>query len=246
MNIWRRCNRGVRSQNPSHPSGPAALLSYTPRGQWISGGARYAIRGARNARNLWRPCLIALLLIPTIRVARADPAANEAMHLFLQVCQVNNLANPERIRVWAAEHHLPEITDPAGRAIYVGNGSSDNAWWVHIKDTELVVALRSATSGCAIYVGTLDPSALGQLYDMLVDGFAKKGAVMTPLPDRAEVGSYGTRIGKVRLLEDPSAKFHLLFTLITNARLGGPYQGALQVSLMPQSLQSPNATPRPE
>ena len=174
-------------------------------------------------------------LLLGIQTASADPAANVAARLFLQVCQVSNLANPDRIRAWAAEHHLPQVKDPNGLAVFVGKGPDGVAWWIHQENTELVLAIRSQTGGCAVYAEPLDPAALGEIYDMLITGYAKKFAVVTPVPDKIQSGPYGTRVGKVRLIEEPNNNSQLLFTLITNERQGGPYQGTLQVTLIRRS-----------
>jgi hypothetical protein len=175
---------------------------------------------------------VALALVLCIQSATADPAANAAAHLFMQVCRPDNLANPERIRAWAADHHLPEVSDAKGRAVYVGDGADGIAWHIHDENTELVLAIRSKTGGCAVYAEPLDPVALGQIYDMLIAGYAKEFTVATPLPDKAQPGPYGIRTGKVRLVEVPGGKSHLMVTLITIEKPGGPYQGTLQITLI--------------
>ncbi|RDS86348.1 hypothetical protein DWU99_03575 [Dyella psychrodurans] len=149
----------------------------------------------------------------------------------MQVCRADNLTNPERIRAWATGHHLPEVNNPKGRAVFVGDGPDGVAWHIHDENTELVLAIRSKTGGCAVYAEPLDPAALGQIYSMLIAGYAQKFSVTTPLPDKVQQGPFGTRIGKVRLIEVPASKSHLLLTLITNEKSGGPYQGTLQITL---------------
>ncbi|MFC4529088.1 hypothetical protein ISN76_18775 [Dyella halodurans] len=177
----------------------------------------------------------ALALLFCSQAASADPAANAAGHLFMQVCRADNLAHPERIRAWAAEHHLPEVSNPKGRAVFVGDGPNGIAWHIHDDNTELVLAIRSKTGGCAVYAEPLDPAALGQIYSMLIAGYAKEFSVTTPLPDKAQPGPYGTATGKVRLVDGPDSKSQLLLTLITHEKPGGPYQGALQITLTHRS-----------
>ena len=174
---------------------------------------------------------VALALFLCIQPVSADPAANAVAHLFMQICRADNLANPERIRAWAADHHLPEINNPKGRAVFVGAGPDGIAWHIHDENTELVLAIRSKTGGCAVYAEPLDPTALGQIYGMLIAGYAKEFSVTTPLPDKMQQGPYGISTGKVRLVEVPGSKSQLLLTLITNEKPGGPYQGSLQITL---------------
>ena len=172
-------------------------------------------------------CALALLLLQGAISAQADPNADLLTDVFVKVC-LPNTGSPEAITAWAAERHLPEITNAAGRKVFVGDGPSGTAWWLHGETTELVLSIRS-TGACAVFAGNADPTALSGHFDEIVDRLSTHGTEVAALPDRSEPGPNGTRVGKLKIFSAPDKRKLLVLTFITDERPGGAFQGSLQI-----------------
>jgi len=175
----------------------------------------------------------------------ADPGASVMTQLFSKVC-LPDTRPPAwmRVAVWVLQQHLPEITNPKARKVYVGEGPNGKAWWLRGKDTETVLALRSEGM-CAVYAGSADPVALDNYFDGIMKDLSKKGPVTTPLPDRYTPSAYGMRVRKARVFTSPDKHTDIFFLLITDERPGGPYQGTLQVSMGADASKTRSSTSAP-
>lgn len=163
-----------------------------------------------------------------------DPRSNDLMQTFAQACLGRTLGDPDATRAWAADKHLPELTSPEGRKIYIGEGPSGAAWFFQIGTIHAVLAIRG-TGACAIFGEAADPAAFQQWLDKLVSTLsaARPGTGVTTLQNDSEPGPFGNHIGKVVLLKPfPSADSAVTFTLITHERPGGAYQVTLQVATL--------------
>jgi hypothetical protein len=63
-----------------------------------------------------------VLLGATAQAAAADTNAEYLQRLFAAAC-LANLGNPEKTRIWAVDHHLVAITDPASFGVFAGPGA---------------------------------------------------------------------------------------------------------------------------
>jgi hypothetical protein len=64
-----------------------------------------------------------VLLGATAQTAAADTNAEYLQRLFAAAC-LANLGNPEKTRIWAVDHHLVAITDPASFGVFAGPGGA--------------------------------------------------------------------------------------------------------------------------
>ena len=51
--------------------------------------------------------------------AAEDPAASFLIRLFTNVC-TTNVGQPEKVRAWAQDKHLQDVTSPAATEVFVG------------------------------------------------------------------------------------------------------------------------------
>lgn len=61
--------------------------------------------------------------------AAADAQAGFVTKLFIDAC-VPNMSQPTKIRAWAEDHHLNQISSTAALDVFVGSGDRGAAWAV--------------------------------------------------------------------------------------------------------------------
>jgi hypothetical protein len=180
---------------------------------------------------------LALGLLPLFATAaRADdPRVTRLMDVFSHACLATH-SNPKLVRAWAAGQRLAEVTDPRGRAIFIGDGGGD-AWFIHVAGTGAVLSTRSS-GACAIYGAAADPAEFLKWYEQFLSVAAQRGARVTLQRNDDVRGAYGDRIGKVSLIQpaNPAIPPQIL-ALITDQRTGGAYQVSMWYAVYGESRQ---------
>ena len=89
--------------------------------------------------------------------ARAEDAkANTVLRLFIDAC-IPGMGQPDKVRAWATEQHLQEVTAPAALGVFVGAGTKGAAWAVPSPTGDFVLSIRGTTEACAVWARAADP-----------------------------------------------------------------------------------------
>jgi len=178
--------------------------------------------------------MIAAALLTAPALARADafskdPATLTTIAAFNQVC-LANAGHPDRIRAWAADHKVPNVTAPAGREIFVGTGQGGDAWFFHTQaGNTLVLSLRANSNACTIYADRAEPAGIENLYRFVAHLLGTAPAQTRTLPDRDEASQYGRHIAHGVLITGAPAFAEVSLMMMSYANTGGPYQAMIQI-----------------
>ena len=90
--------------------------------------------------------------------APADgPPASFLVQLFMNVC-IPNIGQPEKIRAWANEKHLQEVTSPAALDVFVGpEDKGGDAWAVPSAFGSFALSIRGTSQACAVWARAANP-----------------------------------------------------------------------------------------
>ena|SRR5437667_2839888 len=75
-------------------------------------------------RRVWLIALFAAVVSPG-SAAGGDASANFLVKLFMDVC-IPDVGAPQKVRAWAEEHHLQEVTNPIALDLFVGPGGKSD------------------------------------------------------------------------------------------------------------------------
>jgi hypothetical protein len=100
-------------------------------------------------RRAWLIALFAAVIGPA-SAAGADPAANVLVKLFMDVC-IPDVGQPQKVRAWAEEHHLQEVTSQIALDLFVGPGGKGVAWTVPSTIGSFALSIRGKTEACAVW-----------------------------------------------------------------------------------------------
>jgi hypothetical protein len=172
-----------------------------------------------------------LLLAMMSQLASAeDAAASFLVKLFSNVC-LPNVGHPEKVRGWASEMKLSEVTTPAALETFVGPGGKGAAWAVPTSIGSFALSIRGTTEACAVYARSADPTEVERYFRRIMQGVARPGIGVTVAKDSTAPGANGS----VRLLsyavsatDSPGSGF--LYTLTTAEKTGGAFQASLQAA----------------
>jgi hypothetical protein len=173
---------------------------------------------------------LCFFLIATVAARADDPRVLGLMGVFSQACLLTH-ADPGQVRAWAAARKLPEVTNPQGQQIYIGDGGG-TAWFFNVGGTQAVLSTRSS-GACAVYGAAADPNLFLVWYNKIVSMEAQGGASVSLVRNDDNPGPFGERIGKVSLIQPSNPEIPAqTLTLITNQQAGGPYQVTMQYALV--------------
>jgi hypothetical protein len=180
----------------------------------------------RNTSLLW---WLALLSAPNAALGD-DASSNFLVKLFVSVC-IPNVGQPEKVRDWAADHGLQEITTPAALNVFVGPGPKGIAWAVPSAVGSFALSVRGTTEACAVWARVAAPNDVENMFRPIVEGAARAGvdvSVIKDAHDRSPSGIVHTLIYSVSGTEKFRGGF--LYTMQTAERPGGPFQASLQAA----------------
>lgn len=159
-----------------------------------------------------------------------DPGASFVTKLFIDAC-VPNMGQPAKVRAWAENHYLNQISDPAPLAVFVGPGGSGAAWAIPAASGNYALSIRGTTTACAVWAQAADPNEVATLFKLLIQGVTQPGIkivvdedLVSPSPN----GNVHTLLYNVTL---PGAPRSFEFTMQTAEHTGGPFQASIQVAL---------------
>lgn len=189
---------------------------------------RFCGGGFTTGRRLSAVVLLLAMMSP--QASAEDAAASFLVKLFSNVC-LPDAGHPEKVRAWASEMKLSEVTTPAALDIFVGPGGKGAAWAVPTSIGSFALSIRGTTEACAVYARAADPTEVERYFRKIMEGIARPGITVTVAKDSTEPGAHGS----VRLLSYAvsAADNHgpgFLYTLTTAGRTGGAFQASLQAA----------------
>lgn len=161
--------------------------------------------------------------------AAADARADFVAKLFIDAC-VPNMGQPAKVRTWAEEHHLNQISSLAALGVFVGPGDRGAAWAVPAASGNYALSIRGTTTACAVWAQAADPEAVEALFKTLIQGVERPGlkiAVDEDLTSPSPSGKVRTLIYNVTV---PEAAISYEFTMQTAEHPGGAFQASIQVA----------------
>ena len=173
---------------------------------------------------------VLLLIAVATRPALADDAAaNFATRLFIEAC-VPNMGQPDRIRAWAAQKQLPQISSPAALSVLVGAGPKGSAWYVPSALGRFALSIRGLTEACAVYAQQAGPAEIEALFRKLIEAVRRPGIEVSVVDDKETA----TAAGKTRVLayqiRPPNGAKGFVFLLIAAQNPNGAFQASMQVA----------------
>jgi len=164
-----------------------------------------------------------------------DTSASFLTLLYSKVC-VPNVGQDEKIRGWAREKKLAEVTAPAARDIFVGAGDGGVAWAVPMSFGSFALSIRGDTHACATFARAVDPAMVESYFRKILEGVSRPGLVVKVVKDSSETGPNGTiRALIYSVSTEKNVKRGNLYTMVTNERTGGPFQATLQAAKFVES-----------
>jgi hypothetical protein len=158
-----------------------------------------------------------------------DPKANAVLRLFMDAC-VPNMGQPDKVRTWAADQHLQEISAPAALGVFVGAGTKGAAWAVPSPLGSFAVSIRGFTQACAVWARAADPDDVAEGFKKLMEGVSRPRLDVGIDSDTTTTTPVGQAHSSVYHLWPSSGKSGYAFTLLTAERPGGAFQASIQVA----------------
>lgn len=190
----------------------------------------------------WIALAAAAALSLTGHPARADDAAAGFAKVFTDVC-LAKFGHLTAIDEWAAEQHLPRITNPQAVAVFAGKPNRDGkmvsvagggvpgsgkAWAVRDPSGHFVVATRLDPESCVVWAQQADPATVEAAFAKMVEAASKPGTDVKLAEDRnADIPDGQVHIRVYRLWSG-SALNSLALAMATVSRPGGPFQAMLE------------------
>jgi hypothetical protein len=172
----------------------------------------------------------ATLILATISpVAAADPAAEFLTKLFTDVC-VSNLGQPTKVREWAEQHHLAQMTNPGALGVFVGPGDNGAAWGVPAAEGGFILSIRGMTQGCAVWARSADPGEVRTYFTKIIEGIRRPGIDVTVDKNTTEPSPFGEFRALAYNITAPKASTSFEFILMTAERPGSTFQASMQVA----------------
>lgn len=179
-----------------------------------------------------RLILISLLVVGvTSTTAVADDAsASFVTRLFMNVC-IPNVGQAEKVRAWALEKKLVEVTAPSALDVFVGAGDGGAAWAVPTSFGSFALSIRGKTHACAAWARAADPAEVEDYFRKILEGVARPDLVVKVIKDENASGPTGVIHTLIyAVLGTGNEVRGSLYTLQTAEKTGGAFQATLQAS----------------
>ena len=164
----------------------------------------------------------------------SDPSAIAAGQLFTDAC-LAHIGHPDQVRAWAADNQLNVITDPASLHDYAGDGPKGGAWQLRDNEGNLLLSIRAESEACAVWARKADPADAAEVFKGAIEALKQPDSNMAVTGDETP----STPRGKAHVLKyelfTPSTGMAAVFSMITAAQAGGPYQLMYEVLGRPAS-----------
>ena len=178
------------------------------------------------------PKLFALIGLMTVApvTSAEDASANFLTKLFTNVC-IPNVGQPDKVRAWATEKNLPEVTSEPALNVFVGPGNKGIAWAVPSAYGSFALSLRAKTKACAVWARAANPTDVEKYFSEILEGASRPGVNVTIVKDSHDTTSGGnvhTLIYSVTASEARNSG--LLYTMQVSKNSGGAFQATLQAA----------------
>src|SRR5437879_8992974 len=117
-------------------------------------------------RRVWLIALFAAVVSPG-SAAGGDASANFLVKLFMDVC-IPDVEAPQKVRAWAEEHHLQEVTNPIALDLFVGPGGKGVARAVPSTVGSFALSIRGRTEACAVWARAANPADVEALFSRIL------------------------------------------------------------------------------
>ena len=175
-----------------------------------------------------RTLLAFLFALAPLSAVADDPKANTVLHLFIDAC-LPNMGKPDKIRAWAEDQHLQEISAPAALGLFVGAGTKGAAWAVPSPLGSFALSIRGITKACAVWARAADPDDVAAGFKKLMEGVSRPGLDVGIDSDTTTATPAGQVRSTVYHVWPSSGTSGYAFTLLTAERPGGAFQASIQV-----------------
>jgi hypothetical protein len=157
-----------------------------------------------------------------------DSPAQVIDQLYGDVC-IPNFEAPDKIRAYALDRHLLQLTNPQLLPLYIGRGAGA-AWVVPSPLGSFVLSIREEALRCAVWALQADPLAVDSYFRARVEGFVKPG--FQAFKDRDTL--VPTPVGNVRAVvfyvTEPDASESVEMTMLSAEKPGGAFQATYQIA----------------
>ena len=180
-------------------------------------------------RTVWHIIFFGVIVASGPAVAE-DPAANFFVKVFMNVC-IPNVGQPEKVRAWAAEKHLQEVTNQIALDVFVGPGGKGVAWAVPSQFGSFALSIRGKSQACAVWARAANPTDVETYFRKIVEGAARPGVEVSIVKDTREPAPTGTARALIYSVSGADkGKGGFLYTMLTAERPGGAFQASLQAA----------------
>jgi hypothetical protein len=182
-----------------------------------------------TVRRLILTSLLVVGITSTTAVAD-DASASFVTRLFINVC-VPNVGLAEKVRAWALEKKLSEVTAPSALEVFVGAGDGGAAWAVPTSFGSFALSIRGKTHACATWARAADPVEVESNFRKILEGAARPGLVVKVIQDENAPGPTGVIHTLIYAVSSASNEGRgYLYTLQTAEKTGGAFQATLQAA----------------
>jgi hypothetical protein len=178
-------------------------------------------------RRVWLIVLVAAV-VPPASAEGGDASANFLVKLFMEVC-IPDVGTPQKVRAWAEEHHLQEVTNPIALDVFVGPGDKGAAWAVPASVGSFALSIRGRTEACAVWARAANPPDVETLFRTIVEGASRPGVdvrVVKDTRDQSPSGVVHSLVYSVSGTDKQRGGF--MYIMQTAERPGGPFQASLK------------------
>lgn len=165
---------------------------------------------------------------PAAPAYEIDSPAQFIDQIFGDVC-IPNYETPEKIRAYALERHLPQVTNTQILPLYVGQGAG-TAWVVPSPLGSFVLSIREAQARCAVFSREADPLAVDTYFRARVEGNTKPGFEAFNDRDTLVPTPVGTVRAVMFVVTEPDASESVEMTMLSVDKPGGSFQATYQIA----------------
>jgi hypothetical protein len=172
--------------------------------------------------------IVAIITTPVRAADEGDGQANYLTRLYMAAC-IPNMGHPERVRAWAEDHHLQEITDPIPLSVFVGPGDGGAAWSVPTSIGAFAISIRGGSHACATYARQANPVLVESNFKTIVDGVKRPGIEVRVERDETVPTAYGKGRTLAYIVTLPDADKGFEQIMQTMEKPGGGFQAVLML-----------------
>jgi hypothetical protein len=172
--------------------------------------------------------LVGVISLVAVTPAFADASSASVLtSLFLEAC-LPNVGQPEKVRAWATEHHLPQLQNQAALNLFVGPGREGEAWAVPSHAGQFALSIQGKPI-CAVFARSADPDEVRANVAKLMDRVKRPGSAISTVKDDTRATRWGQAHESIYSVPAPHGPVSFVFGLMTSDKAGGPIQASILV-----------------